>query len=179
MQQFPSITEEEFHQGCQAFYETAVRASESAAVLQLAFHNDVLSIREEYLIAGSNDSRGEATDTIRNEIDELTDEEDHEVRIMMILLVEPDSAMKIMSRPLQSSAKDTILVEFSILRSPIYQVPVLWFTLNAVPSNALTGIEAIYQYLVPETTRPGLRQIGVMGGISMAVRRCCLGWAYC
>lgn len=87
--------------------------------------------------------------------------------------------MKILSKPLQSSGKDTILVEFSVLRSSIYQVPVLWFTLNGVPSNVLAGIEAVYQHLVPETTRSCLRQISVMGGISMAVRRCCPSWAFC
>jgi hypothetical protein len=86
MQQFPSITEEEFRQGCQAFYETAVRAPDSAAALQLAFHHDVLSIRKEYLIGDPDLSRGGATDTAQNECDELTDDEDHEVRIKMILL---------------------------------------------------------------------------------------------
>ena len=69
------------------------------------------------------------------------------------------------------SEKNTILVEFSILRSEVYEVPVLWFTLQRLPLGALSGIEAVYEYLVPETARPGLRQIGVIGGISIAVRQ--------
>lgn len=64
---------------------------------------------------------------------------------------------------------DSILVEFSILRSPTYQVPVLWFTLNRVPSGISTGIETVYQHLVPKTSRSTLSQIGVLGGISIAV----------
>jgi hypothetical protein len=89
MQQFPCITEEEFRQGCQAFYETATRAPDSAAALRLAFHHGILSIRKEYLFGDPDLSRGEATDTAqneKNESDELTDDEDHEVRIKMILL---------------------------------------------------------------------------------------------
>ena len=75
--------------------------------------------------------------------------------------------------------KDTILVEFSILRSATYEVPVLWLTLTRLPPGATNGIAAVYEHLVPESTRPGLRQMGVMGGISIAVRRQYPNYVYC
>lgn len=81
--------------------------------------------------------------------------------------------MKIIRRSSMSPAKDTLHVEFSVLWSPTYHVPVLWFTLNHVLPGVPPGVEAVYQYLVPETTRSGLRQIGVIGGISIAVRENC------
>lgn len=61
------------------------------------------------------------------------------------------------------------MVEFSVTLSPTYQVPVLWFILRQLPSDGPTGIDAVYHYLVPDTQQAGLRQVGVMGGISMAV----------
>lgn len=63
---------------------------------------------------------------------------------------------------------ERVSVDFSILWSSIYQVPVLWFTLHRIPSGVSTGIEAVYQHLVPEIFHSGLRQIGVIGAISIA-----------
>jgi Autophagocytosis associated protein, active-site domain len=65
--------------------------------------------------------------------------------------------------------KDSILVEFSVLLSQTYQVPVLWFTLIRLPPGVSNGIDTVYRHLVPATREFGLLQTGVMGGISIAV----------
>jgi Autophagocytosis associated protein, active-site domain len=68
----------------------------------------------------------------------------------------------------QSSQK-TVIVDFSIALSPTYQVPVLWFTPNQLLLNGPWGLDTVYQYLVPTLQKDQVRQVGILGGISMAV----------
>ena len=63
-------------------------------------------------------------------------------------------------------------VEYNILLSTTYRVPVLYFFLHNLPPGSLSGLDAVYGLLVPELSRSGLQQVGVMGGISMSVRQC-------
>jgi ubiquitin-like-conjugating enzyme ATG10 len=63
----------------------------------------------------------------------------------------------------------TVIVAFSILLSPTYQVPVLWFTPDQFPLHGPWDLDTVYQYLVPHHYHTGLRQVGILGGISMAV----------
>ena len=58
---------------------------------------------------------------------------------------------------------------FSVLRSPTYRVPVLWTNLHRVSSDGPKGVDAIYHYLVPESIRSAIRNIGILGGISFGV----------
>src|SRR2546423_605652 len=67
------------------------------------------------------------------------------------------------------SGPESVTVDFSIIVSPTYRVPVLWFTLHQVSLNGLSGLDAVYQYLVPSLQKDGARNIGILGGISMAV----------
>lgn len=87
MRHFPSISEEEFHKGCQAFYETAVRGSIRNSSLQVANGSGGLSIKQEYLIGTPKGLNKEAIGNAPNENGELTDDEDHEVRMMMVPFV--------------------------------------------------------------------------------------------
>lgn len=63
------------------------------------------------------------------------------------------------------------IVEYNILLSPSYQVPVLYITIKdsnrAIPST----IETLYQYVVPEQFKAQVESIGVIGGITMTVCR--------
>lgn len=63
----------------------------------------------------------------------------------------------------------TITVDFSIIMSPTYQVPVLWFVFTSLPRAGPQGINAVYQYLVPIAFEAQVEDVGVMGGISIAV----------
>lgn len=159
MQQFPSITDHEFQNGCQAFYQRALNASKVNLSLHVGFHAGILSLKKEHVIIPYPVSKDEPTETIEEENDDVFEDEDHEA----------------IDRACSFSESETIYIEYSIVRSPAYQVPVLWFTLNRVPAGITTGIDAVYQYLVPEATRSGLRQVGIMGAISIAVgiRRLC------
>jgi hypothetical protein len=93
------------------------------------------------------------------------------------------------------------LVNYDIIHSPSYQVPVLYITFDGRPhgakSKAMPSPDEVYKILVPDTYRKGLRDLGVMGALSIAdhpvpLRRCqtlsqivgwllasicCCGWA--
>ena len=61
-------------------------------------------------------------------------------------------------------------MEYHILLSPTYQVPVLYLHLHNPPPGTATGHEAVADLLVAKHAKPGLTHVGVMGGLSMGVR---------
>lgn len=58
-------------------------------------------------------------------------------------------------------------VEFSIVLSPVYRVPVLYFSLHDVPASSHASMEQIQDLLVPPHFSAQIKSVGVMGGISM------------
>lgn len=58
-------------------------------------------------------------------------------------------------------------VEYHILPSTSYRVPVLYFFLHNLPPSILQSIDFVYEKLVPKHLQSGVRNAGVMGGISM------------
>lgn len=68
----------------------------------------------------------------------------------------------------RTSVSDNIYVDYHILHSPTYRVPILYFQLRNLPSGLdVHSIDAVYEYLVPEQFKSELRDVGVMGGISV------------
>lgn len=63
----------------------------------------------------------------------------------------------------------SLQIDYDIVFSPAYQVPVLYFSLKSHNHGPL-GLDAVYQYVVPEQYRQEMKSVGVMGGISMGVR---------
>lgn len=84
MQHFPHITEEEFVKGCKAFYDKAVTATSSNALIEVANTDGILSIKKEYKIRMPYGAAQEVIETAADQKAELTNDEDHEVRSMMI-----------------------------------------------------------------------------------------------
>lgn len=68
-----------------------------------------------------------------------------------------------------SNAPERASVEYNILLSKTYRVPVLYLQLHGLLPDGPKGLDAIYHYLVPELLAPELQRTGVMGGISMTV----------
>jgi ubiquitin-like-conjugating enzyme ATG10 len=58
-------------------------------------------------------------------------------------------------------------VEYSIALSQIYRVPVLYFNFVNVPMEQARNVDTVYEHLVPSHFKDPLKEIGVMGGISM------------
>jgi hypothetical protein len=94
MQHFPSISEDEFRIACQIFDERAstTGAPDKNASFQCAYASGTLSIKKEYLIGAPHDLYEEATETAPSDDDgdELTDDEDPEVRVQNISCFKPD-----------------------------------------------------------------------------------------
>ncbi|CAI7652151.1 unnamed protein product [Penicillium manginii] len=95
------------------------------------------------------DTKLESVDPSLQDASALEDEEDPEA------LVRTDGHPK-------------LHIEYEILLSPTYQVPVLYFVLHWDDQGPI-GLDAVYRYLVPEPYRKQLKNVGVMGGISFGV----------
>ena len=63
----------------------------------------------------------------------------------------------------------TLQIDYDIVLSPTYQVPVLYFMLRWHNHQDPVGLDAVYQYVVPEQYKQQLQNVGVMGGISFGV----------
>ncbi|KAJ5672403.1 Autophagy-related protein 3 [Penicillium longicatenatum] len=57
-------------------------------------------------------------------------------------------------------------VDYDIVLSPTYQVPVLYFALRWHHYDGPVGLDAVYRYVVPEQYQRELKSVGIMGGIS-------------
>ncbi|KAJ5406955.1 hypothetical protein N7465_008239 [Penicillium sp. CMV-2018d] len=66
----------------------------------------------------------------------------------------------------RAKPQPSLQIDYDILLSPTYQVPVLYFGLRWHNHGPL-GLDEVYQYVVPERYRQELKSVGVMGGISM------------
>ena len=61
-------------------------------------------------------------------------------------------------------------MEYDIVPSPVYQVPVLYFRLHDVTLDPESPTDTVFRYLVPRDYHHELRSIGVISGISMTVQ---------
>ncbi|PGG96632.1 hypothetical protein AJ79_09505 [Helicocarpus griseus UAMH5409] len=64
-----------------------------------------------------------------------------------------------------------LTVEYNILLSPTYQVPILYFFLRNNNNPSVKGpeglLDVVYKHLVPAQYRSELRDVGIMGGLSL------------
>lgn len=86
---------------------------------------------------------------------------------LSILKVSSNIKQEALIRAPETSVR--LQVIYNILLSPTYHVPVLYFQLRQDNHPGPLGIDAVYQYLVPEQYRKELQSIGIMGGISFGV----------
>ncbi|KAJ5774625.1 hypothetical protein N7457_009521 [Penicillium paradoxum] len=66
----------------------------------------------------------------------------------------------------RAHAQPGLQIDYDILLSPTYQVPILYFS-PRWHSHGPLGLDEVYQYVVPEQYRQELKSVGVIGGISM------------
>ena len=60
-------------------------------------------------------------------------------------------------------------IEYEILLSPSYRVPVLYFRIRDGRTQLITDVDVVYNRIVPQVYREQLHDVGIIGGISMAV----------
>ncbi|PLB46983.1 autophagy-related protein Atg10 [Aspergillus steynii IBT 23096] len=153
MAAFPFLSPDEFHGACRALLARVHAVGPSAVgwssirltrqplgpVLDISRNLDHVAMRHVDAVpsVGPEDTQLEAT------------EQDPEA-----LIRPPDS--------------NTVLqVDYEILLSPTYQVPVLYFMLRRGTHLGPMEIDAVYHYLVADQYRKELQDVGVMGGISI------------
>lgn len=68
-----------------------------------------------------------------------------------------------------TSTADHFTIEYNILLSSSYQVPVLYFIIRDASGNALMDLDQVHAILVPESFRTQVTDIGIIGGISYTV----------
>ncbi|KAH9844418.1 autophagy-related protein Atg10 [Teratosphaeria destructans] len=67
-----------------------------------------------------------------------------------------------------SSQKTETRVDYDIIYSPSYQVPVLYLTATPLSGTGPTSLAQIYDLLVPSQCRNQIESMGVMGAVSMS-----------
>jgi len=75
-------------------------------------------------------------------------------------------ALKVEVRP---ASLDRLTIEYDILLSTSYRVPVLYFRIRDCWTQLITDVDVVYNCLVPPVYREQLRAVGIIGGISMTV----------
>ncbi|OJJ47438.1 hypothetical protein ASPZODRAFT_1674623 [Penicilliopsis zonata CBS 506.65] len=156
---FPFLTVEEFHSACQDL-ASRLRAcgslkDSSWSAVRLIDQTNGLIFRITKSIGNVDASK-----------DETAPEEDSG-----FLETEQNQAEEDPEALIRSEQRSTDWqVEYEIVYSPTFQVPVLYFALKAGAfHHKPVDIEMVYQHLVPQQYHQELKNVGVMGGISFNV----------
>ena len=67
------------------------------------------------------------------------------------------------------SSTTSMVVEYDVILSQTYRVPVLYILLPREAGNGVQGIEFIHHHLVVKTLAPALDHLGALGGVTMTV----------
>lgn len=65
------------------------------------------------------------------------------------------------------TSHDHAVVEYHIILSPVYRVPVLHFQLNPGSTTSKSSLEAVYNHLVPQQYKSSMSSAGILGSISI------------
>ena len=60
-------------------------------------------------------------------------------------------------------------VQYHVIYSTSYQVPVLYFFIYSIPPTWSRSIDAVYKHLVPKHLQYAAKEVGLMGGIGLIV----------
>jgi ubiquitin-like-conjugating enzyme ATG10 len=146
---FPHLTTKEFEQACtdlQHRYNLCGNEKGDWLSVEMVQHFDTtcLEIRKELRIGRC------AIDGINNE-----PEQDH---------VEEDD-----EEALQVVAKSQAVIHYDVLLSPVYYVPVLYFSISDPQHRCPPTMATLYEYLIPVEFRAQTESGGVIGGVSVQV----------
>lgn len=68
---------------------------------------------------------------------------------------------------LRVPANHGLMVEYDIVLSPTYQVPVLYFRIRDAGCALPLSIDTLYRYVIPEQFKSQVESFGIIGGITM------------
>ncbi|EXJ81349.1 hypothetical protein A1O3_07639, partial [Capronia epimyces CBS 606.96] len=152
LQAFPSISEAEFAEACQALESRALDRLDGTDWLSVRWSGEDLFIKQRRRAMDSGqDGRNENPDEARSE-ENMDNVED----------ACPETLVP------NRHGFDSFSIDFSVTLSPTYCVPVLWFSRQPNADEKAFSLEQVYSQLVPHTLHAPLQSVGVMGGISTA-----------
>ncbi|KAK9561972.1 hypothetical protein V6Z88_003507 [Aspergillus fumigatus] len=152
---FPSLTPEEFSCACRAFL---------SRVQNLA--SDPIHVRWSSIELVQKTTG--AILKISRSIEHLTSQHIEGIPLELGESQEPnlcEDDPEALIRTTQTSPE--LHVDYDILLSPVYRVPVLYFLLQRDGHPQSLEIDAVYHLLVPDQYKRELQSVGVMGGISV------------
>ncbi|KAJ5385321.1 Autophagy-related protein 3 [Penicillium concentricum] len=147
---FPFLVQSEFDSACKDLVDRCTSAQNITWSIRLLTKPDGTGLR----ITKCVDVPSLETPALEESLEESLEDEDPVCRVL---------APK--GRSSHSRQPPGLQIDYDILLSPTYQVPVLYFGLRW--DNGPLGLDQVYQYVVPERYRQELKSVGVMGGISM------------
>ncbi|KAI9681552.1 MAG: hypothetical protein M1829_000749 [Trizodia sp. TS-e1964] len=146
---FPTLQPSEFLAACEALanrYDAADHTSDAPSARWKEVGRDTQYLKIARVLPSPPEGEGEAEAEAEEEQEQEIDDPPDEAALQ------------------RSAALPNAVVEYSIVLSPTYRVPVLYFSLHN--SSRAPRLEAVYEALVPLSMRGGLRSVGVLGGLS-------------
>ncbi|KAL3441148.1 hypothetical protein BJX65DRAFT_314099 [Aspergillus insuetus] len=151
---FPFLAHDEFESACRAFLDR-VRTARSSIVqwssIRLQSTGPILKISQTLLSSDPSLSQHDASTSPL-----------HSQGVYDPQLEACEEDLEALVRA--ADTYDNLQVDYDIILSDTYQVPVLYFVLRQ--ADRLLGIEEVYHYLVPRQYRKNIQRVGIMGGIS-------------
>ncbi|KAJ5468661.1 Autophagy-related protein 3 [Penicillium sp. IBT 31633x] len=160
---FPFLAQSEFESACQALADRCTSAQGIGwSSIRLLTKADGTGIRITNCVNVS--SPVEATTLA--ELEEIQEDDDPVCRLLAPRDVSTSPDPSPQEALVRANPQPSIQIDYDIVLSPTYQVPVLYFSPRWHNHGPL-GLDEVYQYLVPEQYRQEVKSVGVMGGISM------------
>lgn len=146
---FPHLEHPEFEKACSTLlnrFELHAHSQTQWTAVESVSQNGTTFLRITKPLA----LHPEVADASENSEEAELDEDDDEV------------AMTAMSNP--------VVVHYDILLSLSYRVPVLYFSISDSQHRYPPSLDTLYSYIIPPAFRAQTKHVGVIGGITMAVR---------
>ncbi|CEN61530.1 hypothetical protein ASPCAL08184 [Aspergillus calidoustus] len=151
---FPFLVHDEFESACRAFLDRVRTAGGSIvqwSSIRLQSTGPVLKISQTLLSSAPGPSQHDASAAPL-----------HSPGVYDPQLEACEEDLETLVRA--ANTYDNLQVDYDIILSDTYQVPVLYFVLRQ--ADKLLGMDEVYRYLVPSQYRENIQGVGIMGGIS-------------
>lgn len=149
LQSFPHLTNDEFYQACgdlvNSFRQHGHEQVDWVSV-ESAHDNDTNYVTITKELCRKHDA---AESQIEVELDEVEEEDDE---------------------TLDSPSGPRTLVQYDILLSPIYRVPVLYFSITDPQHRFAPTMDTLYKHVIAPQFKAQVENTGIIGGITVHVR---------
>ncbi|KAF2199814.1 hypothetical protein GQ43DRAFT_375335 [Delitschia confertaspora ATCC 74209] len=161
---FPSISSTEFEEACYQLenkFANKKHLQNDWLSVNVVQNHDTKYLRITRVLANKKSQKSDPWEKCESESLEEEEEEEPDPEEF-----EEDDAEALRHRP---SDTDEAVLEYDIILSPSYQVPVLYFSIKDPLFRYPLTTETLYEYIIPEHFRRQISDVGVIGGITLTV----------